>query len=224
MNRPWVNLEIGAGMEISVKNHADTMIFHTAICAAGITNSHDCRAEFEIQPAIPSTQRVCGMEINMNKAKYIYASAVGVIVIGCVILIISIATGNNNIKNKNNSDSQIKSEEAYDADMKLNAEAGKASVDDENNGNSLDADKSDKNHSDPDEGDISGRQAGDVQTEVYRLVLENDRISIYEDDAFFDYADINIYSIPADVQKKLINGIELQGEQQLYEFLQTYSS
>ena len=31
--------------EFSVKNHADAMIFHTAICAAGVTNSKDHRAE-----------------------------------------------------------------------------------------------------------------------------------------------------------------------------------
>ena len=40
----------------SVKNHADAMIFHTAICAAGVTNSKDHRAELDIRLVIPSAQ------------------------------------------------------------------------------------------------------------------------------------------------------------------------
>ena len=32
-------LRYGKGMEISVKNHVDTMIFHTAICFRAKTNS-----------------------------------------------------------------------------------------------------------------------------------------------------------------------------------------
>ena len=44
------------GMEVSVKNHTDAMIFHTAICAAGVTNSKDHRAELDIRLAIPSAQ------------------------------------------------------------------------------------------------------------------------------------------------------------------------
>ena len=53
-------------MEISVKNHADALIFHTAICAGGAANSFYRRAESDIQPAVPSTHSVCGMEINME--------------------------------------------------------------------------------------------------------------------------------------------------------------
>jgi hypothetical protein len=41
-------------MEISVNNHADALIIHTAICGAGSTNSSYRRAESEIQLAIPS--------------------------------------------------------------------------------------------------------------------------------------------------------------------------
>ena len=55
------------GMEDRVKNHADAMIFHTAICAAGVTNKNDCRAESDIRLAIPSTQSVCGMEDRMGR-------------------------------------------------------------------------------------------------------------------------------------------------------------
>ncbi len=34
-----------------MKNHADAMIFHTAICVAGAINSYMREAGFEIQPA-----------------------------------------------------------------------------------------------------------------------------------------------------------------------------
>ncbi len=48
-------------------NPSDTVLLHTAICAAGVTNSHDRRAKSDILPAIPSMQNVCGMEVIMNE-------------------------------------------------------------------------------------------------------------------------------------------------------------
>ncbi len=50
-------------MRISVKNNADAIIFHTAICVAGTTNSIYRRAKSEIWLAIPPARCACGMEI-----------------------------------------------------------------------------------------------------------------------------------------------------------------
>ena len=41
------------GMEISVKNKLDGLFYHTAICAAGVTNSFYRRAKSDIWLAIP---------------------------------------------------------------------------------------------------------------------------------------------------------------------------
>ena len=40
-------------MEISVKNKLDSLFFHTAVCAAGVTNSPYRRAKSDIWLAIP---------------------------------------------------------------------------------------------------------------------------------------------------------------------------
>ena len=47
-------LVIILGMEDSVKNHADAMIFYTAICAEASQSCIDCRAKFDILLAVPS--------------------------------------------------------------------------------------------------------------------------------------------------------------------------
>ena len=49
-----------------MKNNADALIFHTAICAADATNSYERRRESDIPVAVPSTQSVCVMGINLN--------------------------------------------------------------------------------------------------------------------------------------------------------------
>ena len=43
-------------------------------------------------------------------------------------------------------------------------------------------------------------------------------------EVFYDYADINIDSLPDDIRERLTKGIYFEGEAQLYDFLQTYSS
>lgn len=45
--------------ENSVKNHADAMIFHAAVCAASVTNRNDRKTKSDIRLAIPPTQSVC---------------------------------------------------------------------------------------------------------------------------------------------------------------------
>ncbi len=53
-------------MRISVKNNVDTLIFHTAICVAGTTNSIYRRAKSEIWLSIPPARCACGIESIMN--------------------------------------------------------------------------------------------------------------------------------------------------------------
>ena len=54
-------------MEDSVKNNADAIIFHTAICVAGTTNRIYRRAKSDIWLAIPSALCAYRMEIIMEE-------------------------------------------------------------------------------------------------------------------------------------------------------------
>ncbi len=60
----------------------------------------------------------------------------------------------------------------------------------------------------------------------YFLIIEDYRVNIYrnEDRQFYDFADINISGLPDEVEKQLEYGLVIKGEQELYDFLQTYSS
>ena len=53
---------------------------------------------------------------------------------------------------------------------------------------------------------------------IYRNIADEGR------EVFYDYADINIDSLPDDIRERLTKGIYFEGEAQLYDFLQTYSS
>ena len=71
-----------------------------------------------------------------------------------------------------------------------------------------------------------------TESEEYQYVLkyERDTLRIYRNivnegrEVFYDYADINMDSLPDDIRERLIKGIYFEGEAQLYDFLQTYSS
>ncbi len=54
------HLSILSGMEVSVKNHTDMLIFHTAICAGASQIAPDGRHELDIRVATPSLRS--GME------------------------------------------------------------------------------------------------------------------------------------------------------------------
>ena len=80
--------------------------------------------------------------------------------------------------------------------------------------------------------EVSSQMAKVTESEEYRYVLkyERDTLRIYRyiadegREVFYDYADINIESLPDDIRQRLIKGIYFEGEAQLYDFLQTYSS
>ena len=71
-----------------------------------------------------------------------------------------------------------------------------------------------------------------TESEEYQYVLKYERetLRIYRNiadegrEVFYDYADINIDSLPDDIRERLTKGIYFEGEAQLYDFLQTYSS
>ena len=60
----------------------------------------------------------------------------------------------------------------------------------------------------------------------FYLIIENYRINVYynEDRQLYDIADINVSELPTDIKQNLEQGIVIKGEQELYDFLQTYSS
>ncbi len=69
---------------------------------------------------------------------------------------------------------------------------------------------------------------GKVQTkkETFYLIYSEDRLCIYrgDDKIFYDYADVAVNLLPVEIREQLKYGLYITGEQELYEFLQTYSS
>lgn len=69
---------------------------------------------------------------------------------------------------------------------------------------------------------------GKVQTkkETFYLIYSEDRLCIYrgDDKIFYDYADVAVNLMPVEIREQLKYGLYITGEQELYEFLQTYSS
>ena len=67
-----------------------------------------------------------------------------------------------------------------------------------------------------------------VQTkkETFYLMYSEDRLCIYrgDDKIFYDYADVAVNLMPVEIREQLKYGLYITGEQELYEFLQTYSS
>ena len=66
---------------------------------------------------------------------------------------------------------------------------------------------------------------GQVQTkkETFYLIYS---LCIYrgDDKIFYDYADVAVNLMPVEIREQLKYGLYITGEQELYEFLQTYSS
>ena len=69
---------------------------------------------------------------------------------------------------------------------------------------------------------------GKVQTkkETFYLIYSEGRLCIYrgDDKIFYDYADVAVNLMPVEIREQLKFGLYITGEQELYEFLQTYSS
>lgn len=60
----------------------------------------------------------------------------------------------------------------------------------------------------------------------YYLRFENDKVVIYRepDKEFYDYADIKLDVLPPEIKEQIKLGMYIEGEERLYDFLQTYSS
>jgi hypothetical protein len=60
----------------------------------------------------------------------------------------------------------------------------------------------------------------------YYLSYDGTRVIIYSEPErnFYDYADINMEVLPPDIREQLKLGMYIDGEDNLYDFLQTYSS
>lgn len=60
----------------------------------------------------------------------------------------------------------------------------------------------------------------------YYLRFENDKIVIYREPnrEFYDYADIKLDILPPEIKEQIKLGMYIEGEERLYDFLQTYSS
>lgn len=62
--------------------------------------------------------------------------------------------------------------------------------------------------------------------EMYYLILKENKVSIYRADGeiFYDFADVRLETMPVEIQEQLKLGLYIRGEDELYDFLQTYSS
>ena len=60
----------------------------------------------------------------------------------------------------------------------------------------------------------------------YYLRFENDKVVIYREPnkEFYDYADIKLDILPPEIKEQIKQGMYIEGEERLYDFLQTYSS
>ena len=65
-----------------------------------------------------------------------------------------------------------------------------------------------------------------ASSETYYLILQENKVSIYRDEGhiFYDYADVNLDTMPIEILEQLKLGLYIAGEDELYDFLQTYSS
>ena len=64
------------------------------------------------------------------------------------------------------------------------------------------------------------------EVKSFYLVMKEGQVIIYNepDRTFYDYADINIELLPPEIFEQLKLGLYIDGENELYDFLQTYSS
>ena len=67
---------------------------------------------------------------------------------------------------------------------------------------------------------------GQTKKETFYLIYSEGRLCIYrgDDKIFYDYADVAVNLMPVEIREQLKYGLYITGEQELYEFLQTYSS
>ena len=74
--------------------------------------------------------------------------------------------------------------------------------------------------------EVSSQVIKVTESEEYQYVLKYERetLRIYRNIADEGREDINIDSLPDDIRERLTKGIYFEGEAQLYDFLQTYSS
>lgn len=65
-----------------------------------------------------------------------------------------------------------------------------------------------------------------TEKETFYLLYSEGRVCIYRGDEkiFYDYAEVRVDTMPIEIKEQLKYGLYVTGEQELYEFLQTYSS
>jgi hypothetical protein len=73
---------------------------------------------------------------------------------------------------------------------------------------------------------VNAGAVAETQQVMFFLVYDEGILSIYmgEDMCFYDYAQIKWELLPQDMKEQLLCGMYVTGEQELYDFLQTYSS
>lgn len=75
-------------------------------------------------------------------------------------------------------------------------------------------------------GDGTNMVAGDnKRKELYYLLYNRERVEIYTGDGnLYDYADVRTELLPEEVFSELKQGMYIRGDEDLYDFLQAYSS
>ena len=158
--------------------------------------------------------------------------AAGVIICIIIMIFIGIWINYKNIKDKNNITNYDEDINAgynnYNTGTENNINAG---IEDINTDGKGVAAKNYENDSDNVKKTVENAtdragMTGNSQMQEFYLIIENYRINVYynEDRQLYDIADINVSELPTDIKQNLEQGIVIKGEQELYDFLQTYSS
>lgn len=158
--------------------------------------------------------------------------AAGVIICIIIMIFIGIWINYKNIKDKNNITNYDEDINAghnnYNTGTENNIDVG---IEDINTDGKGVAAKNYENDSDNIKKTVENAtdragMTGNSQMQEFYLIIENYRINVYynEDRQLYDIADINVSELPTDIKQNLEQGIVIKGEQELYDFLQTYSS
>lgn len=105
---------------------------------------------------------------------------------------------------------------------------GNAQNDNAQNGNAHEGNANGYKYSDDEKGVNGGANmvAGDgKKNELYYLLYTRERVEIYtEDGGLYDYADVKTELMPEEIFSELKQGMYIRGDEDLYDFLQAYSS
>lgn len=158
-----------------------------------------------------------GMDMNNNIRKNIYMWFI--IVLGIIVVVSLLVAISALMINREPDDAPIDKESISNLVQHNNGNL-QDETSPEGNGGGYNAGGNSNN------GDKTNVVAGDnKKDELYYLLYTRERVEIYTGDGvLYDYADIRTDLLPEEVFSELKQGMYIKGDEDLYDFLQAYSS